>query len=153
MENDNKEPGMSNQGFDPMKSLNQIRDSVSRFIEDGISMATGAQLVPVDVYETETSVIVKAGPILGAQPENIDVALVGDTLTIKGETRPDEEVETESYLRRERKFGAFTRAVTIPRPVKADQAVASFKNGMLTITLPKTEEPQPKVINVKPVDS
>jgi HSP20 family protein len=144
---------MSNQGFDPLKRLNEIRDSVSRIIEDGISIATGAQLVPVDVYETDTSVVVKAGPILGAQPENIDVSLVGDTLTIKGETRPEEEVGTESYLRRERKFGTFTRAVTIPRPVKADQAVASFKNGILTITLPKTEEPQPKVINVKPVDS
>ena len=144
---------MSNQGFDPLKSLNQFRDQVSRLIEDGISVATGAQLVPVDVYETDTSVIVKAGPIPGVQPENIDVSLVGDTLTIKGETRSEEEVDAESYLRRERKFGTFTRAVTIPRPVKADQAVASFKNGMLTITLPKTEEPQPKVINVKPVDS
>ena len=144
---------MSNQGFDPLKSLNQFRDQVSRLIEDGISVATGSQLVPVDVYETDTSVIVKAGPIPGTQPENIDVSLVGDTLTIKGETRSEEDVNAESYLRRERKFGTFTRAVSIPRPVKADQAVANFKNGMLTITLPKTEEPQPKVINVKPVDS
>ena len=148
-----KESGMSNQGFDPLKSINQFRDQVSRLIEDGISVATGSQLVPVDVYETDTSVVIKAGPIPGAQPENIDVSLVGDTLTIKGETRSEEDVNAESYLRRERKFGTFTRAVSIPRPVKADLAVANFKNGMLTITLPKTEEPQPKVINVKPVDS
>src|SRR5579859_7539682 len=89
MEKDNKDGEKSNQNFDPFKTLNQIRDSVGRFIEDGISMASGSQLLPVDVYETDTSVVIKAGPLLGAQPESIDVSLVGDTLTIKGETRPD----------------------------------------------------------------
>src|SRR5258708_28384283 len=147
-----------NQNFDPQKRFKEIRDtvrdSVGRLIEDGISLATGAQLLPVDVYETETSVVVKAGPLLGIQPEAIDVSLVGDTLTIKGETRPDEgeEVGQESYLRRERKFGTFTRSVTIPRPVEAEQAVAKYKDGILTITLPKSEAPEPKVINVKPPD-
>ncbi len=144
---------MSNQGFDPMKSWNAIRGSVSRMIEDGFNVATGGQLLPVDVYETETEVIVKAGPIVGVQPENIDVALSGESLTIKGESKPEDQVDPEKYLRRERKFGSFTRTVAIPRPVKADQANASFKDGMLTITLPKVENPEPKVINVKPVDS
>jgi HSP20 family protein len=144
---------MANEGFDPMKSLNSLRDSVSRLIEDGLSMATGSQLLPVDVYETDNAVIIKAGPIVGVQPENIDVALVGDTLTIKGESKPDGEVTQDNYLRRERKFGAFTRSVSIPRPVKADQAAASYKDGILTITLPKAEDAPPKVINVKPVDS
>ena len=144
---------MSNQSFDPLKSLSSLRDSVSRLIEDGLSVATGAQVLPVDVYETETSVVVKAGPIVGVQPEHIDVSLVGETLTIKGESIPDEEIHTEAYLRRERKFGSFTRSVAIPRPVRADQAVASFKDSILTITLPKTDDPQPKVINVQQVDS
>jgi HSP20 family protein len=156
MEKENKDAEKPTQNFDPMKTLNSLRDSVGRFIEDGISMATGAQLLPVDVYETDTSVIVKAGPLLGAQPESIDVSLVGETLTIKGETRPegsDHSDEMKAYLRRERRFGAFTRSVPIPRPVKAEQANASFKDGILTITLPKADNPQPKVINVKQVDS
>ncbi len=153
MEKDTKDAEKSNQNFDPFKTLNQIRDTVGRFIEDGISMASGAQLLPIDVYETESSVIVKAGPLLGVQPESIDVSLVGETLTIKGETRPDSSEQEVAYLRRERRFGTFTRSVPIPRPVKADQANASFKDGILTITLPKTDEPQPKVINVKQVDS
>jgi HSP20 family protein len=144
---------MSNQGFDPLKSLNTIRDSVSRIIEDGLSLATGSQVLPVDVYETDTSVIVKAGPVVGVKPENIDVSLVGDTLTIKGESTQEETVNQESYLRRERRFGTFTRSVIIPRAVKADQAAASYKDGILTITLPKSEDPQPRVINVKPIDS
>src|SRR5579859_6162822 len=112
---------MSNQGFDPFKkSLNTLRDSVNRILEDGLSLASGAPLLPVDVYETDSTVVIKAGPIVGVKPEHIDVALVGDTLTIKGESVPEEDVNQESYLRRERKFGTFTRSVQIPRPVKAD---------------------------------
>ena len=145
---------MSNQGFDPMKkSLNNLRESFNRLVEDGLSLASGAQLMPVDIYETETTIVVKAGPIVGAQPDNFDVSIVGDKLTIKGETRPDLDVPETAFVRRERKFGPFSRTVTIPRPVKADQAAANFKDNMLTITLPKIEEPGPKVINVTPVDS
>jgi HSP20 family protein len=144
---------MANQGFDPIKGINILRDSVNRLIEDGLTIASGAPLLPVDVYETETAVIVKAGPVVGVKPEHIDVSLVGDTLTIKGESVPEDQVGEENYLRRERKFGTFTRSVQIPRPVKADQAAANYKDGILTITLPKTEGPQPKVINVQPIDS
>jgi HSP20 family protein len=145
---------MSNPNFDPMKkSLSTLRDSLNKLIEEGMSMAAGAQALPVDVVETDTTVVVKAGPVLGVLPQDIDVSIVGDKLTIKGETRPEPETVEGTYLRRERKFGAFSRTVSIPRPVKADQAAASFKDGMLTITLPKSEDPAPKVINVKPVDS
>jgi HSP20 family protein len=144
---------MSNQNFDPMKSLNSLRDSLNRLVEDGMSLVSGSSTLPVDVYETDTTVVVKAGPVVGVEPENIDVSIVGDKLTIKGETKPDDSTPEEAYLRRERRFGTFSRTVTIPRPVKADQAAASFKGSMLIITLPKIEEPGPKVINVKPVDS
>lgn len=144
---------MSNQSFDPLKSLSSLRDSVSRLIEDGLAVASGTQLLPVDVYETDTTVVVKAGPIVGVKPENIDVSFVGETLTIKGEVVPEEEVQAENYLRRERKYGSFTRSIAIPRPVKAEQANASFKDNILTIVLPKLEDPEPRVINVKPVDS
>ncbi len=159
---------MSNQNFDPRKSLNIIRDSLgstlNRLVEDGRtlagnvasnaqSLASGAQVLPVDVFETDASVVVKAGPLIGVQPEKIDVSIVGDKLTIKGEISPDDGVQSANYLRRERRFGPFSRTVIIPRPVQADQAEASFKDNMLTIILPKIDEPGPKVINVKPVDS
>jgi HSP20 family protein len=143
---------MPDQPFDPMKTLNSLRDSLNRFLEDGMSLANGSQLLPVDVLETETSVVVKAGPLVGVKPENIDVSIVGDKLTIKGESKAEDGPQEANYIRRERRFGAFSRTVTIPRPVKADQAAANFKDGMLTITLPKLEEPGPKVINVNPVD-
>lgn len=144
---------MTNQNFDPMKALGTIRESLNKLIEDGVQMATGAQILPVDVYETDTTVVVKAGPMVGLKPEDIDVSVVGDKLTIKGEIKPDSDVEEDKYLKRERKYGPFSRTVIIPRPVKADQASASFKDGILTITLPKIEEQHPKVINITPVDS
>jgi HSP20 family protein len=155
---------MSNQNFDPRKSLDTLRNTLgstlNRLIEDGRTLAgnaqsftSGAQVLPVDIFETDTSVVVKAGPLIGVQPEKIDVSIVGDKLTIKGEISPDDDNQTANYLRRERRVGPFSRTVTIPRPVRADQAEASFKDNMLTILLPKIEEPGPKVINVKPVDS
>jgi HSP20 family protein len=146
---------MSNSNFDPMKkSLNTLRDSVNKLIEEGLAATlSGAQALPVDVVETDTALVVRAGPVPGIQPQDIDVSIVGDKLTIKGEIRPDPDTPEGTYLRRERKVGAFSRTVAIPRPVKADQAAASFKDGLLTITLPKVEEPSPKVINVKPIDS
>ena len=144
---------MTNQNFDPMKALGTIRESLNKLIGDGVQMATGAQILPVDVYETDTTVVVKAGPMVGLKPEDIDVSVVGDKLTIRGEIKPDSEVEEDKYLKRERKYGPFSRTVIIPRPVKADQASASFKDGILTITLPKIEEQHPKVINITPVDS
>jgi HSP20 family molecular chaperone IbpA len=159
---------MSNQNFDPRKGLDTLRTSLgstlNRLIEDGRTLASnvannaqsltsGAQVLPVDMFETDTSIVVKAGPLIGVQPEKIDVSIVGDKLTIKGEISPDDDNQTANYLRRERRIGPFSRTVDIPRPVRADQAEASFKDNMLTILLPKIEEPGPKVINVKPVDS
>ncbi len=166
---------MSNQNFDPKKSLNSLRSTLNstfnRLVEDGRELANnvannaqalannaqsitgGTQVLPVDVYETDSHVVVKAGPLVGIQPEKIDESISGDKLTIRGEILPDKDPQTANYLRRERRVGPFTRTVTIPRPVKAEEAGAIFKDGMLTIMLPKIEEPGPKVINVKPVDS
>ncbi len=140
---------MANQGFDPLRGLMGLRDSVNRLIEDGLSAAGGTQSLPVDIYETADAVIVKTAPIVGVQPEDIDVSITADSLTIKGETRPEDDVQADNYLRRERKYGTFSRTVSIPRPIKADQAVADFKDGILIITLPKADDARPRTINVE----
>ena len=147
--------------FDPFKSLSSVIDSVSKIVETGLSavadglnnVSGGALTLPVDVAETETTVIVKAGPIHGVQPEDIDVSITSDVLTIKGEIRGEDATDGVTYLRRERKTGSFARTIKIPRPVRGDQAVADFKGGMLTITLPKIEESKPKIINIRSVDA
>ncbi len=137
------------QPFDLFKGLNSLRETVSRTIEDSLSALSGTQLLPLDIYETETHVVVVAGPLSGIQPESIDVSVTGDTLTIKGETKPDLDVPEEQFLRRERRFGAFARAIKLTQPVRAEQAEAEFKDCLLKIMLPKVESLDPKVINIR----
>jgi hypothetical protein len=70
-------------------------------------------------------------------PEDLEVTVVGDTLTIKGETKIEHEEKRESYLRQERRYGAFSRSVFIPIPIQADKAKASYEHGVLTVTITK----------------
>jgi HSP20 family protein len=85
--------------------------------------------------------------VRGAEPEDVDITIEGDTLTIKGEIQaPLDNVE---YHIQERRHGAFGRTLTLNLPVEAEQAEATFKNGELTLIIPKAEEVRPKVIKVK----
>jgi HSP20 family protein len=102
----------------------------------------------VDVYEEKDSVVIKA-EIPGLAKEDISVQLTDLTLTIKGEKKREEEVKEDDYYRCERSFGSFTRAVGLPCEVKADQVKASFKNGVLEVRMPKTEEAKKKAVTVK----
>jgi HSP20 family protein len=102
----------------------------------------------VDVYEEKDDVVIKA-EIPGLSKEDISVQVTDSTLTIKGEKKRQEEVKEDDYYRCERSFGSFTRAVALPCDVKADQVKASFKNGVLEVRMPKTEEAKKKAITVK----
>lgn len=136
-------------GWDIKRELQNLRDNMNRMLEDGFASVSGSHLA-VDMYETEDAVIIETSPIPGVKADNIEVAITGDSLTIKGEIAlPESTPESASYLLKERRQGSFTRTVTIPRPIKAEEAVASFKDNVLTITIPKAEEARPKVINIK----
>jgi HSP20 family protein len=100
------------------------------------------------MYETEDSVVVKTA-IPGVSAEDIDVSVSGDTLTVKCESREEEEVSRENYLRRERRFGSYCRSVTLPGGLETDKAEADYTNGILSLTFPKAEEVKPKTIEVK----
>jgi HSP20 family protein len=93
--------------------------------------------------------VVKAA-VPGVKPEEVDVSIIGDILTIKGEHKEEKEVKEDNYFRKERRYGTFSRSVQIPVPVKTDKAEAVFDNGVLTLTLPKAEAVKPKQIKVKP---
>jgi HSP20 family protein len=102
----------------------------------------------VDVYDEKDDVVIKA-EIPGLSKEDLSVQVTDSTLTIKGEKKREEEVKEDNYYRCERSFGSFTRAVALPCDVKADQVKASFKNGVLDVRMPKTEEAKKKAITVK----
>jgi len=110
-----------------------------------------AEALAVDMYETDDAIVVKAA-IPGIKSDELDVSITGDTLTIKGETKAEEEIKEENFIRRERCYGSFCRSLPIPLPVVAGKAEAEFEDGVLTLTLPKAEEVKPKAIRVKAKD-
>ena len=130
------------------KQLGDLRKHVNRLLEDGLAAVSGPELA-IDMYETEDAVIVKTSPPANVKAEDIEVSITGSILTIHGTVQDEPAEDVVNYLRKERKSGTFDRSVAIPVPVKAEEAAATFKNGILTVTIPKTEDARPKVVNVK----
>ncbi len=104
--------------------------------------------LPVEVSETGTELKVMA-ELPGVDEKDVSVELVGDVLTIKGEKRSAEERKDEGYYLTERRYGTFSRALRLPYVVEADKIQASFKNGVLTVTLPKPAELQQQVKRIE----
>ncbi len=140
--------------WDPKEDLLSFRDEMMRLMEEGMlpqrmmqMFSPGGRMmrVPMDAYETDEEIVILAS-IPGVAPENVEITFEGETLMIKGEIQtPDEELD---YIFRERPSGEFSRALVVNVPVNADEASATFENGLLTLTLPKAEEIRPKVIKV-----
>jgi HSP20 family protein len=139
--------------WEPFRELMSLREAMDRlfeesFVRPGRLMPFEGGAVALDMYQTDDAVVVKAS-LPGVKPEEIDISVTGDMLTIKGETKSEHEVKEENYFRREMRYGSFSRTVPIPVSVQSDKAEAVFENGVLTLTLPKAEEVKPKAIKVR----
>jgi len=130
-----------------------LRDAMDRLVEEGLVRAPAPFAawapggLPVDMYETDDSVVVKTA-IPGVNADEIEVSVTGDTLTIRAETKEESEIKRENYLRRERRFGSCCRSVTLPGGLETDKAEADYTDGVLSLTFPKAEEVKPKSIKV-----
>ena len=128
------------------------KDLFHWFLEDvdlpGFGTGEREWMPPFDVSETEGEIIVKA-EIPGMRVEDIDITLTDGLLTIKGERKMEKEDKQENYHRIERQFGSFSRSLNLGLKVEADGINAAYKDGVLTVTLPKAEEDKPKKIEVK----
>jgi HSP20 family protein len=102
----------------------------------------------VDLYEEKNDIVVKA-ELPGIDKDGIEVNLTNHHLTIKGEKKKAEEIKEENYYRSECSYGSFLRTIELPTDVQSDKVKASFKNGILEVRLPKTEEAKAKEIQVK----
>ena len=102
----------------------------------------------VDVYQTEDNIVLKA-PLAGVRPEDLELSITEEVVTIKGERKELEEVKRENYLAQECYWGIFARSYVLPIPVVSEKAQATLKNGILTITLPKQEKTKAKKIEIK----
>jgi HSP20 family protein len=141
--------------WEPSRDIISLRDMMDRLFEDafvtprGVMTTRAGGELALDMYETKDDVVVKAA-LPGVKPEDVDITITGDTLTIRGETEQENEDKQGNYLRRERRYGEFVRAITLPSGLQIDKADASFDNGELTLKIPKSEQVKPKSIKVKP---
>lgn len=144
--------------WSPRAEIERVFDEVDRMLSETVRRG---RLMPrlhgfrtaVDVYETDDRVVVKA-VMPGAKPEDLDVSLDQNTLTIRGRygyEMPEEEAERVTWHCREIPHGQFVETLTLPAPVDADQVKAVFEDGILTLELPKTAETRAKHIPVRTV--
>jgi HSP20 family protein len=120
------------------------------FVRPGrwLSGLAGEAQPALDMYQTANDLVVEVS-LPGVRAEDVDISITGDVLTIKGESKMEEEVRQEDYLLQERRYGSFSRSVSLPIPVKADKAQATFKQGVLVITIPKAEAVRPTQIKIR----
>lgn len=141
--------------WEPAREVMSLREAMDHLFDDAFtrpfSITNGwrnSGIPAIDMYQTDDEVIVKA-TLPGLKPEQVQINVTGDVLTIKGEVQQEEETKAKTYHIRERRWGSFERSVMLPSGVVADKAKADFENGVLTVSLPKAEEARPKTISVK----
>jgi HSP20 family protein len=139
--------------WEPFSDLMTLRDAMDKLFEESVVRPrgwlapTGAAELAVDVYETENDLVVTAA-VPGVKPEELEVTVTGDALSISGETKSETTSEKANFYRQERHYGAFSRTVALPMPVQVDKAEAKFKDGVLTLVLPKSEATRPRSIKI-----
>lgn len=138
--------------WDPFQEMLNLRRTVDRLFDN---VSTDHELaqpslwgLAVDVVENKDDFTVKAS-VPGINPDDLDISYADDTLTIKGEIKSDNEVKENQYHLRERRYGSFTRSISLPTKIKGDAIEASYQNGVITLRLPKAEEVKPKRIAIK----
>jgi HSP20 family protein len=145
---------MAIQRWEPLREMVSLRDAMNSLLQESFVhpiglRADGAEMLPLDISENENEFVVKAS-LPGVRPEDVQITAHGDTLTIRGVIKGEEEKKGDHYHLRERRFGEFQRTVKLSSAISADKAEARFEDGVLTLTLPKAEGAKPKQIKVAP---
>jgi HSP20 family protein len=140
--------------FEPFRNLVSTQSEFDRLMRDAFSpvaaegeVSTRTWAPPVDIYENGDSLVLKA-ELPGMDPDAVEIRVEDNTLYLKGERKFEQEVKEQNYHRVERSYGTFTRSFSLPNSVDADKVVANYKDGVLTLTMPKKEEAKPKTIKI-----
>ena len=139
--------------WDPFREMVTLREAMDRLLQQSIS-GTGQLLsnirpdsIPMDVVERDDAFEVRAA-IPGVKPDDLEIVVQGERLTLRAEVRRDEEEKGENWLMREQRAGTFSRTIALPSPVSSDRAEARIEHGVLTLRLPKLQPTQPHRITV-----
>lgn len=136
----------------PYRDLSGLQEHLNRLFEGGFqSRSDNSNLTTwapaVDIYETENELVIKAD-LPEINEKELDVRVENNTLTIRGERKFEQKVKEGSYLRTERTYGSFSRSFSLPNTVNAETIKAEYKNGVLTVELPKRAESKPRQVKV-----
>lgn len=138
--------------WEPFRGVSTLQDQINRLFTGTLERAgeessLTAWAPAVDIYETEHELVVKAD-LPDVDPQDLDIRVENNVLTIRGERKFEKEVNEENYLRVERAYGAFARSFTLANTVNSEAIKADYQNGVLTLSIPKREEAKPKQIKV-----
>ncbi len=138
--------------WEPSRGATTLQEQLNRVLGDMLERAGDeSNLTPwapaVDIFETEHQLVVKAD-LPDVNPQDLDIRVENNILTIRGERKFENEVNVENYLRVERAYGSFSRSFSLANSVKSDAIKADYQNGVLTLSIPKREEAKPKQIKV-----
>ena len=136
----------------PFRGATTLQDQINRLFNEGFERASEesnltAWAPAVDIYETEHELVVKAD-LPEVDPQDLDIRVENNILTIRGERKFAKKVNEENYLRVERAYGSFARSFTLANTVNSEAIKADYQNGVLTLNIPKREEAKPKQIKV-----
>lgn len=140
--------------YDPLRELRALQDEVNRVFSTTFGrsgeteLMRGAWSPNVDIFENKDQIVLEV-ELPGMKPEDVDISIENNVLTIHGERKFEKKDEGDNYHRIERSYGAFTRSFTLPPTVSSDNVDATFENGILRLTLAKREEAKPKKIEIK----
>ena len=142
---------MTEEKFDPVKEFVILRDSLGRAVERGIRSVTGPAGFPaVDIYETVDTLYVRTEPVAGLKKNTLEISIDANILTIKGTCADLNQDVTSLY--REIHFGDFERNVRLPRLIDANITKARVKDGVITVTMPKSKDSKSKIVDVTPAE-
>lgn len=141
--------------WDPFRDLEAIQNEMNKLFDSsllrwgdrGVGLLEGAWSPAIDIYDSKDNIMVKAD-IPGMKKDEIHVSVHGDTLIIKGEKKQEKETKEKDFVRTERFYGSFNRAIRLPAEVDVSGVSASYKNGVLELVLPKKEESKPKQLKI-----
>ncbi|HYL09908.1 MAG TPA: Hsp20/alpha crystallin family protein [Candidatus Acidoferrales bacterium] len=138
--------------WEPFRGVATVQDQINRIFEDLSLRGAGDSSLTtwspaVDIYETEHELVVKAD-VPDVDEKDLDVRVENNILTIHGERKFEKKVNEDNYLRVERAYGSFSRSFSLANTVNTDAIKAEYRNGVLTLTIPKREEAKPKQIKV-----
>ena len=135
--------------FDPFRDITSFRDDINRLFSRNFGEGNGTQTwaPAVDVFDTKDAVILKA-ELPGLTADDVDVEIDDNVLTVSGERTFADKVEDGHYYRLERSYGKFSRSLTLPQGIKADEVSANFANGVLEIRVPKADEVKPRKVAI-----